>query len=100
MKIFQRLFYLHLDLFEIKQKDQEISKYRQMLERFDKFDSKNKNSQNLLNHSNSVDLDERLSKKNQNEEENIKDNLANNNDYSKDKKLGSETEICKGCILF
>lgn len=71
-----------------------------MLERFDKFDSKNKNSQNLLNHSNSVDLDERFLKKNQNEEDNIKDNLSNNIDYSKDKKLGSETEICKGCVLF
>ena len=39
--------YIYLDILELKQKDQEIFKYRQMLERFDRIDSQNKITQDL-----------------------------------------------------
>ena len=75
------------DIFEIKQKEQEIAKYRQMLERFDQLDDRNKNSPN----------------NNFSEKCNINNINGNGSDqeiaFTTDKKIKPE-EFCKGCFLF
>ena len=108
-----------LDILELKQKDQEIFKYRQMLERFDRIDSQNKMTQdlaeqkrnnlftmnrNFTNSSNSSPFFDHKSafasdQKEMNYKYKIKETIEVKQ-FPEDTNVRTDQEICKGCKIY
>lgn len=106
------------DMLEIKQKDQEIFKYRQMLERLDRIDTQNKLTQEVSdqkkNHSfgsrsfgkesemNGAFLNHKsvFSDEKSNRFEGIFTETVEAKTFPEDVKLNRDQELCKGCSIF
>lgn len=102
---------------ELKQKDQEILKYRQMLERLDRIDSQNKITQDLAeqkkiffgkNFSKEQEIDggaffEHKSVFSNNKDMNQKEFFFEGSEskpFPEDMRLHRDQEICKGCNIY
>jgi len=107
-----------LGILELKQKDQEIFKYRQMLERLDRLDSQNKVTQDLAEQKKNISFtnkgsfhkeqeiggaffdhksvfSDRKDDQNKWEKESVE-----TKQFPEDMKLHRDQEICKGCIIY
>ena len=102
---------------ELKQKDQEILKYRQMLERLDRIDSQNKITQDLAEQkktsfgksfSKEQEIDggaffehkSVFSNNKDNQKEFVYEGSESSKPFPEDMRLHRDQEICKGCNIY